>query len=76
MTLRGLQGLLMILGSKVAADFRKIVEGTFTRYMSGDISMIEEIRSNAAYAAPVHEAYCQALGQEPVTDTTNTKTYA
>ena len=48
MTLEGLQGLLVILGGKVAADFRQIVEGTFTRYMAGDTSMIEEIRSNAA----------------------------
>jgi hypothetical protein len=43
MTLCGLQRLLMILGSKVAADFRVIVEGIFTRYMAGDTSMIEEI---------------------------------
>ena len=48
MTLRGLQRLMIILGGKVAADFRP----------------------------PVHEAYRQALGQEPVTDTTNTKAYA
>ena len=48
MTLRGLQRLLVILGGRVAADFRP----------------------------PVHEAYRQALGQEPVTDTTNTKAYA
>lgn len=48
MTLRGLQRLLVILGGRVAADFRP----------------------------PVHEAYRQALGQEPVTGTTNTKAYA
>jgi hypothetical protein len=35
MTLRGLQRLVMILGGKVAAEFRQIVEGVFTRYMSG-----------------------------------------
>ena len=35
MTLRGLQRLVMILGGKVAADFRVILEGTFTRYMAG-----------------------------------------
>jgi hypothetical protein len=39
MTLEGLQGLLVILGGKVAADFRQIVEGTFTRYMAGDTSI-------------------------------------
>jgi hypothetical protein len=75
MTLEGLQGLLVILGGKVAADLRQIVKGTFTRYMAGDTSMIEEIRSNAASSAPVHQAYHQALAQEPVTDTTNTKAY-
>ena len=57
MTLRGLQRLMMILGGRVAAEFRHIVEGVFTRYMTGDISMIEEIRSNAASDAPIHQAY-------------------
>ena len=44
MTLRGLQRLLMILGGKVAAEFREIVEG----YVAGDTSLIEEVRDNAA----------------------------
>jgi hypothetical protein len=61
--------LVQILGSKVAADFRVILETTFTRYMSGDVSMIEEIRTNAASSAPIHQAYRQALEQEPVTNT-------
>jgi hypothetical protein len=73
MTLEGLQGLLVILGGKVAADFRQIVEGTFTRYMAGDTSMIEEIRSNAASSAPIHQAYRQALAQEPVIDAAGSK---
>jgi hypothetical protein len=73
MTLRGLQRLVMILGGKVAVDFRVILEGTFTRYMSGDLSMIEEIRDNAASSAPLHQTYRQALAQEPVTNTTDTK---
>ena len=75
MTLRGLQRLVMILGGKVAADFRVLVEGTFTRFQAGDTSMIEEIHSNAASSAPIHQTYRQALAQEPVTDTTNTKAY-
>ena len=33
-------------------------------------------RVAADFRPPVHEAYRQALGQEPVTDTTNTKAYA
>ena len=40
MTIRGLQRLLMILGGKVAAEYREIVEGVFTRYMAGDTSLI------------------------------------
>ena len=48
MTLRGLQRLLMILGGKVAAEFREIVESVFTRYTAGDTSLIEEVRDNAA----------------------------
>ncbi len=73
MTLRGLQRLMMILGGNVAAEFRHIVEGVFTRYMAGDKSMLEEIRSNAASDAPIHQAYRQALAQEPVVDTAATK---
>jgi hypothetical protein len=69
MTLRGLQRLVQILGGKVAADFRVILEATFTRYMSGDLSMVEEIRTNAASSVPVHQAYRQTLEQEPVTNT-------
>ena len=52
MTIRGLQRLLMILGGKVAAEYREIVEGVFTRYMAGDTSLIEEVRANAASDAP------------------------
>ena len=73
MTLRGLQRLLVILGGKVAAEFRQIVEGVFTRYMSGDKSMIEEIRAHAVSDAPIHQAYRQALAQEPVVDVAGEK---
>ena len=66
MTLRGLQRLLLILGTKIASEFRVLLEGTFTRVMAGDTSLIEVIRSNAASDAPVHQAYRQALAQEPV----------
>ena len=73
MTLEGLQHLLVILGGRVANDFRSIVLGIFTRYMAGDRSMLEEIRANAVSDAPIHQAYRQALDQEPVTDVTATK---
>ena len=66
MTIRGLQRLLMILGGKVAAEFREIVEGTFTRVMAGDQSLIEVINANVASEAPVQQAYRAALTQEPV----------
>lgn len=66
MTIRGLQRLLMILGGKVAAEFREIIEGTFTRVMAGDQSLIEVINANAASQAPVQQAYRAALAQEPV----------
>jgi hypothetical protein len=68
MTLRGLQRLMMILGGKVASEFRHIVEGVFTRYMAGDRTMLEEIRAHAVSTAPIHQAYRQALVQEPVVD--------
>lgn len=61
MTIRGLQRLLMILGGKVAAEIRKLVEGTFTRVIAGDQSLIEVINANAASDAPVQQAFCQAL---------------
>ena len=73
MTLQGLQHLLVILGGKVATEFRQIVLGVFTRYMAGDRSMLEEIRANAVSDAPIHQAYRQALAQEPVVDTAGTK---
>jgi hypothetical protein len=66
MTIRGLQRLLMILGGKVAAEFRVLVEGVFTRVMAGDKSLIEVINSNAASDAPIQQVYRQALAQEPV----------
>ena len=73
MTLRQLQRLLLSLDNKVAAEFREIVEGIFTRYMAGDTGMIEEIRANAASDAPIHQAYRQALAQEPVVDVAGDK---
>ena len=73
MTLQGLQRLVIILDGKVASEFRVIVLDTFTRFMAGDVSMIREIHSNTASVAPVHQAYRQALTQEPVLDAVGTK---
>jgi hypothetical protein len=66
MTIRGLQRLLMILGGKVAAEFRQIIEGTFTRVMAGDQGLIEVINANAVSEAPIQQAFRAALAQEPV----------
>ena len=63
--IRGLQRYLMMLGGKVAAEFREIVESTFTRVMAGDQSLIEVVHANAASTAPVQQAFRAALAQEP-----------
>jgi hypothetical protein len=73
MTIQGLQRLLVILGGKHAADFRTIVLGVFSRYIAGDRSMLEEVEANAVSTAPIHQAYRQALAQEPVVNTAGTK---
>ena len=44
MTLQGLQRLLVILGGRVAVEFRQIVLGVFTRYMAGDALFELEIQ--------------------------------
>ena len=67
MTIRGLQRLLMIIGGDLAREFRELVEGTFTRVMAGDTSLLSTIEDNAASAAPLQQVYRQALAQEPVT---------
>jgi hypothetical protein len=73
MTIQGLQRLLIILGGKHAAEFRTIVLGVFSRYIAGDRSMLEEVEANAVSTAPIHQAYRQALAQEPVVDSAGTK---
>lgn len=61
LTIRGLQRLLMILGSKVASNFRQIAEETFSRVMAGDTSLLQIIKDNAASDQPIHKAYRAAL---------------
>ena len=65
-SIRGLQRYLLLLGGKVASEFREIIEGTFTRVMAGDTSLIEVINANAVSQEPVQQAFRQALAQEPV----------
>jgi hypothetical protein len=57
----------------VAADSRQIVHDTFTRFMAGDTSMIQEIQLNAVSSTPVHQTYRQTLTQEPVVDSIGVK---
>lgn len=64
MTIRGLQRLLLILGGKVAADFRRVVEQNFTRVAAGDMSLIEVIKANNASNAPLQQAYRDSLARE------------
>ena len=42
MTRRGLQRLLLILGTEAAAEFRELLESTFTRVMAGDNAAYEQ----------------------------------
>jgi len=69
MTFLGLYKLLFILGGKVAVQFRFAVEGIFTRYIAGDLSLIQEIHTNAASDAPVQQLCRQALTQDPARNT-------
>jgi hypothetical protein len=64
MTIRGLQRLLLILGGKVAAEFRRVVEQTFRRVMGGDLSLIHVIQANNASSAPLQQAYRDSLARE------------
>ena len=65
MTIRGLQRLLMILGGKVASEYRAIVETTFTRVMAGDRSLIQVIESNATNGSAINTAFRNALANDP-----------
>ena len=68
MSICGLQSLLMILGGKVAAEFRALAERVFTRVMAGDQSLINVINANAVSDAPIHQIYRETLTQEPVVE--------
>lgn len=58
----------MILGGKVAAEFRALAERVFTRVMAGDQSLINVINANAVSDAPIHQIYRETLAQEPVVE--------
>ena len=58
----------MILGGKVAAEFRALAKRVFTRVMAGDQSLINVINANAVSDAPIHQIYRETLIQEPVVE--------
>jgi len=64
--IQGLQRILTILGGKVAAEYRRILNDLFLRYMAGDLSMISELEDNAASDAPANVLARDALTREPV----------
>jgi hypothetical protein len=66
MSIRGLQRLLMMLGGKVAAQYRALVETTFSRVIAGDRSLIKVIEANAESTAPINQAFRAALVNDPL----------
>jgi len=65
MSIRGLQRLLMILGGKVASEYRALVETTFTRVMAGDRSLIKIIESNSVSNSAINMTFREALVNDP-----------
>lgn len=69
MALRGLQRLLVILGSKVAADYRVIVDSTFTRILAGDMSFVKVVDTfcgaDAAGRAPASQPSASSSAPPP-----------
>lgn len=65
MTIRGLQRLLMLLGSKAASDYRGLAETTFTRVMAGDRSLIKVIEANAVSNDAAPMAARSAMSNDP-----------
>jgi len=61
----GLYKLMFFLGGKVGLEFRRSVESIHLRVISGDLSILDEIRTNAASNAPVQQLCRQALTQDP-----------
>jgi hypothetical protein len=69
MTLSGLEKLLLLMGGKIASEFRKLVEETFRRVIAGDRSLIEVIESNSTSQNPIQRAYRASLEEEPASTT-------
>jgi hypothetical protein len=68
-TLKGLEHLSLILGGKVADEFRTLVTDTFNRVMVGDRSLIHVIEANAQSTSLVQQAFKKSLAKEPAAPT-------
>ena len=66
MDIRGLQRLIICLGGKIGAEYRRLAETTLTRLVAGDESMIPEIEANAASDAPIQTLAREALAHDPL----------
>ena len=52
-TLEGALKLITWLPGNMAKDYRSKACGILTRYLSGDLTLVEEIKANAASDAPL-----------------------
>ena len=66
MTIGGLSSLLIIMGSKVAAEYRALVNEVFSRVKTGDTSLIEVIKMNAASNAPFQQLCRKSQALNPI----------
>ena len=58
----------MVLGGKVAQEYRELLNNLFLRYLGGDRDMIAEIEANAACEDPLYVSARQALANAPLVD--------
>ena len=68
MDIRGLQRLIALLGGKIGVEYRRLAEMTLTRLIAGDISLAEEVQTNAASDAPISVLAREALAHPSVAD--------
>ena len=64
MTLSGLQKLVLHIGGKFGEKYRELLSDTFRRVMGGDLSLIQDVQSNAASNSPIHQLYRESLAEE------------
>ena len=62
----GIQRLFSILDGKIGEEYRKLAVASLTRILGGDLSLVREIRSNAASSAAVNVLAREAVGSKRV----------